>query len=98
MILNSDQTLSNYAPVSTRTLAERNSKHFSISGLSDKQAITATFDITFSNAVKSMVERLSKVFLNSNFRNHSVLVQGLSISAILQNFEASQKYNHSLLG
>ena len=49
IILNINQTPLKYAPVSTRTLAEKNSKHVSISGLSDKQVITATIGITFTN-------------------------------------------------
>lgn len=49
MMLNTDETPSKYALLSTRTLAERNSKHVSISGSSEKQAITATFGITLTN-------------------------------------------------
>ena len=54
IILNIDQIPSKYASVSTRTLAERNSKHVSISGSSAKQAITATFGITFINTFLQM--------------------------------------------
>ena len=49
MIINIDQTPSKFAPVATCTLAEKNSKHISIFGSSDKKAITATFGITFTN-------------------------------------------------
>ena len=54
LIINIDQTLSKFAPASSRTLAKKNSKHVSIAGLSYKKAITATFGITFSNAFLPM--------------------------------------------
>ena len=38
-----------YAPVSSRTMAEKNSRHVHIAGFSYKQAITAAFGITHSN-------------------------------------------------
>lgn len=44
-----------YAPVSIRTLIEKDSKHVSISGSSDKQTITATFrSIMFTNTFLPM--------------------------------------------
>ena len=49
LILNIYQTSSKLAPTSRHTLAKKNSKHVSIAGSSYKQAITATFGITFSN-------------------------------------------------
>ena len=49
LILNIPQTSSKLAPTSRHTLAKKNSKHVSIAGSSYKQAITATFGITFSN-------------------------------------------------
>ena len=49
LIINIDQTPSKYAPVSSRTMAEKNSKHVAIIGSTYKQAITATFSITYSN-------------------------------------------------
>ena len=54
MVINIDQTPSKYAPVSSRTLATRNSKHVSISGSSDKRAVTATFGITLNNSFLPM--------------------------------------------
>ena len=54
MVINIDQTPSKYAPVSSRTLAPRNSKHVSIFGSSDKRAITATFGITLDNSFLPM--------------------------------------------
>ena len=47
--MNINQTSSKLAPTSRHTLAKKNSKHVSIAGSSYKQAITATFGITFSN-------------------------------------------------
>lgn len=49
LIINIDQTPSKLAPASRHTLAEKNSKHVSITGSSYKQAITATFGVTFTN-------------------------------------------------
>ena len=49
LIINIDQTPSKLAPVSSRTMAKKNSKHVSIAGATDKKAITATFAITQSN-------------------------------------------------
>ena len=54
MILNIDQIPSKYAPISTRTLAERNSKLVNISRSSNKQAIIAIFGITFTNTFLPM--------------------------------------------
>ena len=46
LILNIDQTPTKICSCFNSHLAERNSKHVSIPGLSDKQAITATFTNT----------------------------------------------------
>ena len=43
LVLNFDQTPSKYVPVSTTTLAKRNSKQVSIKRSDDKMSITATF-------------------------------------------------------
>ena len=48
LIINIDQTLTKYAPVSRSILAKKNSKAVAIKGSSDKRSITATFSITFS--------------------------------------------------
>ena len=47
--INIDQTPLKYAPVSSRTMATKNSKHVHVAGFSYKQAITGTFGITLSN-------------------------------------------------
>ena len=49
LIINIDQTPCKYAPVSSHTMAEKCSKHIAITGSTYKQAITATFSITYSN-------------------------------------------------
>ena len=49
LILNFDQTPVNYAPVASRTLSPKGSKYVSIASSSFKQAITATFGITYGN-------------------------------------------------
>ena len=54
LVINIDQTPSKYAPVSSQTLAQKNSKHVCIKGSSFKQAITATFGITLSNSFLPM--------------------------------------------
>ena len=54
LILNFDQTPLKYAPVASQTLAQRWAKHVSISGLSYRQALTATFGITHSNVFLPM--------------------------------------------
>ena len=54
LIMNINQTPSKFAPASSRTMAKKNSKHVSIAGSSYKKAITATFGITFSNALLPM--------------------------------------------
>ena len=43
MILSLDQTLLKYVPCSRESLAPKNSKHFAISGTSNKKSITGTF-------------------------------------------------------
>ena len=48
LIMNFDQTPLKYAPVANQTLSKKGSKHVAIKGSSFKQAITATFGITFS--------------------------------------------------
>ena len=48
LIINIDQTPTNYVPVSQSTLTKTNSKAVAIIGSSDKRSITATFSITFS--------------------------------------------------
>ena len=48
LIINIDQTPTNYAPVSRSTLTKKNSKAVAIKGSSDKRSINATFSITFS--------------------------------------------------
>ena len=54
LIINIDQTSLKYAPVSSRTMATNNSKHFHLAGFSYKQAITVTFGITLSNKFQLM--------------------------------------------
>ena len=48
LILNFDQTPLKYAPVANRTLSMKGSKHLAIAGGSFRQAITATFRITYT--------------------------------------------------
>ena len=48
LVINIDQTLTKYVPVSRSTLAKKNSKAVAIKGSSDKRSITATFSFTFS--------------------------------------------------
>ena len=48
LIMNFDQTPLKYAPAANQTLSKKGSKHVAIKGSSFKQAITATFGITFS--------------------------------------------------
>ena len=50
LIMNFDQTLLKYAPVTSQTLAEKGSKHVGISGMTYIKSFTATFGITFSNS------------------------------------------------
>ena len=52
--LNFDQTPSKYVPVSTTTLAKRNSKQVRIKGSDDKRTITATFTITLDGKFLGM--------------------------------------------
>ena len=47
--MNFDQTPLKYAPVASRTLSQKGSNHVAIKGASYKQAITATFGITYTN-------------------------------------------------
>ena len=54
LIINIDQTLAKYVPVSRSTLAKKNSKAVAIKGSSDKRSITATFSITFSGKILPM--------------------------------------------
>ena len=49
LVMNFDQTPLKYAPVANETLSRKGSKHVTIKGDSFKQAITATFGITFSD-------------------------------------------------
>ena len=49
MLINIDQTPLKYAPVSNQTMAQKGSKHVAIKGSSYKNAITATFGITYDN-------------------------------------------------
>ena len=49
LVVNIDQTPLKYAPVASRTMGKKNSKHFHVADFSYKQAITGTFGITFSN-------------------------------------------------
>ena len=49
MVINIDQTLLKYAPVSNQTLAKKGSNHVAIHGSSYRQAIAATFGITNDN-------------------------------------------------
>ena len=49
LVVNIDQTPLKYAPVASRTIAKKNSKHIHVAGFSYKQAITGTFGITYSN-------------------------------------------------
>ena len=54
LIINIDQTPLKYAPVTSRTMSRKNSKHVHIAGFSYKQAITGTFGITLSEKFLSM--------------------------------------------
>ena len=49
LVINIKQTPLKYAPVSSRTMATKNSTHVHVASFSYKQAITGTFDITLSN-------------------------------------------------
>ena len=49
MLINIDQTLLKYAPVSNRTMAQKGSTHIAIEGSPYKNAITATFGITYDD-------------------------------------------------
>ena len=49
LVMNVDQTPLKYAPVANQTLSCKGSKHVAIKGQSFKQAINATFGITFSD-------------------------------------------------
>ena len=49
LVMDFDQTPLKYAPVGDQTLSRKGSKHVAIKGQSFKQAITATFGITFSD-------------------------------------------------
>ena len=51
MIINIDQTLTKYVPVSRSTLANKNSKAVALKGSCDKRSITATFSITISGKI-----------------------------------------------
>ena len=48
LVINIDQTRLKYVPVSSRTMATKNSKHVHVAGFSYNQAITGTFGITLS--------------------------------------------------
>ena len=54
LTLNFDQTPSKNVPVSTTTLAKRNSKQVRIKGSDDKRTITATFTITLDGKFLGM--------------------------------------------
>ena len=54
LTLNFNQTPSKYVPVSTATLAKRNSKQAQIKRSDDKRAITATFSITLDGKFLGM--------------------------------------------
>ena len=49
MLINVDQTPLKYAPVSNQTMAQKGSKHVVIEGSTYKNAVTATFGITYDN-------------------------------------------------
>ena len=49
MLINIDQTPLIYAPVSNQTIAQKGSKHVAIEESTYKNAITATFGITYDN-------------------------------------------------
>ena len=49
LIMNFDQTPLKYAPVANQKLSRKGSKHVAIKGQFFKQAITVTFEITFSD-------------------------------------------------
>lgn len=48
LVLNADQTPSNYVPVGTMTMSKRGEKSVPVKGLSDKRNITLTFAVTLS--------------------------------------------------
>ena len=54
MVMNFDQTPLKYVPVASRTLCEKGTKHVSIYGATYRQAITATFGITYTNTFLPM--------------------------------------------
>ena len=49
MVINIDQTSLKYSPVTNQTLVTKGSKHVVITGSSYRQAITATFGVTYEN-------------------------------------------------
>ena len=49
LVMNFDQTPMKFAPVSSRTLSKKGSKHVAICGITYRKAITATFGITYTN-------------------------------------------------
>ena len=54
MVINIDQTPLKYAPVTNQTLVTKGSKHVVITGSSHRQAITATFGVTYENGFHPM--------------------------------------------
>ena len=89
LILNIDQTPSKFAPTSSRTLAAKSSKHVSITGSSYKQAITATFGISFSKVFLPMQliygGKTAQSFPRFNFPN------SFSLSANPKHFSNTQE-------
>ena len=73
LIINIDQTLTKYVPVSRSTLAKKNSKAVAIKGSSDKRSITAIFFITFSGNFLPMLPiyggKTTKSLLRFKFPN-----------------------------
>ena len=89
MIMNFDQTRCKFAPVQNRTLDKKGSSHIAIVVSAYKQAITATFGITFANSFLPM----QLIYGGKTERSipHFRFPKGFSLSANPKNFSNTQE-------
>ena len=88
MIMNFDQTRCKFAPVQNRTLDKKGSSHIAIVGSAYKQAIIATFGITFANSFLPMqLSTEEKPRSIPHFR----FPKGFSLSANPKHFSNTQE-------
>ena len=89
LIMNSDQTPLKYAPLTSKTLAEKGSKNVGISGMTYRKSLKATFGITFSNTSLSIQLIYGGKIAQSIPRTKSL--ESFSLSANVKHFNNTTK-------